>query len=38
MDLFIAATALVHSYCVVTHNVQDYEDIPSLIVVDWQVP
>jgi tRNA(fMet)-specific endonuclease VapC len=38
MDLLIAATALVYGYTVVTHNVQDYEDIPQLTVVDWTVP
>jgi predicted nucleic acid-binding protein len=34
MDLLIASTALVHGYTVVTHNVQDYANIPGLTVVD----
>ena len=38
LDLLIAATALVHGYTVVTHNVQDYAMIPGLTVVDWLVP
>jgi len=35
MDLMIAATALVHDLTLVTHNVQDFEDVPALRVVDW---
>jgi tRNA(fMet)-specific endonuclease VapC len=41
MDLLIAATALVHGYTLVTHNVQDYANIrglTGLTVVDWMVP
>jgi tRNA(fMet)-specific endonuclease VapC len=38
MDLLIAATALVYGYTVVTHNVQDYANIPGLRFVDWMVP
>jgi tRNA(fMet)-specific endonuclease VapC len=37
MDLLVAATALVHGYTVVTHNLQDYAVIPGLQVVDWMV-
>jgi tRNA(fMet)-specific endonuclease VapC len=35
MDLLIGATALVHGLTVVTHNTQDFTDIPGLAVVDW---
>ena len=35
MDLLIAATALVHNLTVVTHNVQDYANVPGLSVDDW---
>ena len=38
MDLMIAATALVHNLTVVTHNVQDYADVPGLSIADWLVP
>ena len=38
MDLLIAATALVHGFTLVTHNVADYASIPSLNVVDWMIP
>jgi predicted nucleic acid-binding protein len=38
MDLLIAATALVHDLTVVTHNVQDFADIPGLRVQDWLAP
>jgi tRNA(fMet)-specific endonuclease VapC len=38
MDLLIAATALVHNAPLVTHNVQDFSNIPGLTVVDWLVP
>ena len=31
LDLLIAATALEHSLTVVTRNVQDYSDVPSLL-------
>jgi tRNA(fMet)-specific endonuclease VapC len=37
-DLLIAATALVHGLTLVTHNTQDYVNIPSLMAVDWLVP
>lgn len=35
IDLLIAATALVHNLTLVTHNMQDYEQVPDLRVVDW---
>jgi len=38
MDLLIAATALVHGFRLVTHNVQDFADIPGLTIEDWLIP
>ena len=38
MDLFIAATALVHDLTLVTHNVQDFALIPGLMIQDWLNP
>jgi predicted nucleic acid-binding protein len=38
MDLFNGATALVHNLTVVTHNTQDYVNIPGLNLDDWLVP
>ncbi|HEY1375939.1 MAG TPA: type II toxin-antitoxin system VapC family toxin [Gemmataceae bacterium] len=38
MDLMIAATALVHNLTVVTHNQQDYRNVPGLPLDDWLVP
>ena len=38
MDLMIAATALVHNLTVVTHNVQDFANVPGLSIDDWLVP
>lgn len=38
MDLMIAATALIHDLTLVTHNTQDFADIPDLRVVDWLMP
>jgi predicted nucleic acid-binding protein len=35
MDLLIASTALVHELTLVTHNVQDFAQVPGLNVVDW---
>lgn len=34
-DLLIAATALVHGLCLVTHNRRDFDDLPGLRVEDW---
>ncbi len=38
MDLLIAATALVHGLMVVTHNTQDYAQVPGLVLADWLAP
>jgi tRNA(fMet)-specific endonuclease VapC len=38
MDLLIASTALVHNLTVVTHNTQDFADVPGLSLEDWLVP
>jgi tRNA(fMet)-specific endonuclease VapC len=38
MDLFNAAVALVHNLTLVTHNTQDYANIPGLTLEDWLVP
>ncbi|HUG94109.1 MAG TPA: type II toxin-antitoxin system VapC family toxin [Planctomycetaceae bacterium] len=38
MDLFVAATALVHNLVLVTHNVQHFAHIPGLTIDDWLVP
>jgi len=37
MDLWIAATAIVHDLALVTHNVQDFATIPALTVIDWTI-
>jgi tRNA(fMet)-specific endonuclease VapC len=38
MDLLIAATALVHNLTLVTHNVQDFANLPGLNNDDWLKP
>jgi predicted nucleic acid-binding protein len=38
LDLLNGAVALVHSLTMVTHNVQDYANIPGLTIHDWLVP
>ena len=38
MDLLIAATALAHDLTLVTHNVQDFANVPGLTVQDWLKP
>lgn len=38
LDLLNAAVALVHNLTMVTHNVEDYKNIPGLTVADWMVP
>ncbi len=38
LDLLNASIALVHNLTLVTHNVQDYANIPGLQVVDWLNP
>ena len=37
-DLLIAATAVQHSLTMVTHNTQEFERVPGLLVEDWQTP
>jgi tRNA(fMet)-specific endonuclease VapC len=37
-DRFIGATALVHGLTLVTHNTQDYLNVPGLVLADWLVP
>lgn len=38
MDLVNASTALVHGLTIVTHNTQDYIDVPGLSLADWLNP
>ena len=38
LDLLIGATALVQGYKLVTHNVQDFANIPGLSIEDWLIP
>jgi predicted nucleic acid-binding protein len=38
MDLMIAATALVHDLTLVTHNTQDFANVPGLRLTDWLAP
>ncbi len=38
MDLLIAATALVHGLTLVTHNTQDYINVPGIALADWLAP
>ncbi len=38
LDLLNGAVALVQNFTMVTHNVQDYANIPGLIIDDWMVP
>lgn len=38
MDLLNAATALVHGLTIVTHNTQDYTNVPRLNLADWLNP
>ena len=38
LDLLIASTALVYGLTLVTHNVQDFANVPGLQVVDWLAP
>jgi tRNA(fMet)-specific endonuclease VapC len=35
VDLFIAATALVHSLTLVTHNARHFQNVPDLVCGDW---
>lgn len=36
LDLFVAATALVYNFTLVTRNVADFASIPNLRIVDWE--
>jgi tRNA(fMet)-specific endonuclease VapC len=38
IDLWIAATALVHDLTLVTHNSRDFAQIPGLRLEDWLAP
>jgi tRNA(fMet)-specific endonuclease VapC len=38
LDLLNGAVALVHRFTMVTHNQQDYGNIPGLTIDDWLVP
>jgi tRNA(fMet)-specific endonuclease VapC len=38
IDLWIAATALVHDLTLVTHNLRDFSHIPGLRLDDWLIP
>lgn len=38
IDLMIASVALVHDLTLVTHNIRDYQNIPSLRTEDWLSP
>jgi tRNA(fMet)-specific endonuclease VapC len=38
LDLLIAATALTHGLTLVTHNTQDFANVPGLRVIDWLAP
>ena len=38
LDFINGVTALAHGLTLVTHNLQDYANIPGLTVVDWMVP
>jgi len=38
LDMLIAATALVHDFTLVTHNTQDFVNVPGLRLTDWILP
>ena len=35
VDLMIASVAIVHDLTLVTHNTQDFQNVPGLRIVDW---
>ncbi len=37
-DLFIAATALLRNFTMVTHNVRHFQLVPNLRIADWTTP
>jgi tRNA(fMet)-specific endonuclease VapC len=37
LDLLNASVSLVHNFVMVTHNIQDYSNIPGLTLDDWLV-
>jgi tRNA(fMet)-specific endonuclease VapC len=37
-DLFIAATALLRDFTIVTHNVRHFQLVPGLRIADWMTP
>jgi tRNA(fMet)-specific endonuclease VapC len=37
VDLMIASVAIVHDLTLVTHNTQDFQNVPGLRLVDWLV-
>jgi tRNA(fMet)-specific endonuclease VapC len=37
-DLFIAATALLYDFTMVTHNVRHFRSVPNLRIADWTTP
>ncbi|MBI1902638.1 MAG: type II toxin-antitoxin system VapC family toxin [Planctomycetia bacterium] len=38
LDLLIASTAIMHGFTLVTHNVQDFSNVPGLSIDDWLTP
>ena len=38
LDFLNAVTALVHGFTLVTHNTDDYQNVPSLTLDDWLTP
>ena len=38
LDLLNGALALLHNFTMVTHNQQDYQNIPNLNLIDWLAP
>jgi tRNA(fMet)-specific endonuclease VapC len=38
LDLLIGATAIVYGFRLITHNIQDFANIPGLSIEDWLIP